>query len=159
MTAQPVDTTPPTEPAHNTAQHAIQDTAHEGTRTGAWHALDEPAAVRFLPSGTPLALRWRGSIWQVIGEPLAWSSSNTWPESVTTPPGTDNTHSSLGSLGSAGGHNTLSGLGGLGSVVTTRFWRFRAQTGPASPVLEFDMNADARWEDWRLRRVTTIDGY
>jgi hypothetical protein len=43
--------------------------------------------------------------------------------------------------------------------VTTRFWRFRAQTGPASPVLEFDMNADARWEDWRLRRLSTIDGY
>jgi hypothetical protein len=149
MTAQPVDTTPPTEPA----QHTAQDSAHEGTRTGAWHVLDEPAAVRFLPSGTPLALRWRGSIWQVIGEPLAWSSSDTWRERDTTPPGTDNTHSSHGRLGS------VDGRGGRSSVVTTRFWRFRAQTGPASPVLEFDMTADARWEDWRLRRVTTIDGY
>jgi hypothetical protein len=73
MTAQPVDTTPPTEPA----QQASHDTAREGTRGAAWHVLDEPAAVRFLPSGTPLALRWRGSIWQVIGEPLAWSSSDT----------------------------------------------------------------------------------
>lgn len=151
MTAQPVDTTPPTEPAQQTAQ----DTAREGAQGGAWHALDEPAAVRFLPSGTPLALRWRGSIWQVIGEPLAWSSSDTWREPAT-PPGTDNTHSSRGSLGSMDGHNSL---GVRGSVVRTRFWRFRAQTGPASPVLEFDMNADARWEDWRLRRVTTIDGY
>ncbi|MEG9249979.1 hypothetical protein V6S67_17960 [Arthrobacter sp. Soc17.1.1.1] len=159
MTAQPVDTTPPTKPAQHAAQQAIQDAAREGTRAGAWHVLDEPAAVRFLPSGTPLALRWRGSIWQVIGEPLAWSSSDIWREPVTTPPATDNTHSSRGSVGSMDGHNTLSGLGGLGSVVTTRFWRFRAQTGPASPVLEFDMNADARWEDWRLRRVTTIDGY
>ncbi|MEG9250125.1 hypothetical protein V6S67_18700 [Arthrobacter sp. Soc17.1.1.1] len=162
MTAQPVDTTPPTEPAHNTAQQTTQEAAREGARASAWHVLDEPAAVRFLPSGTPLALRWRGSIWQVIGEPLAWSSSDTWPESDTTPPGTDNSHARQtrhGSVGSVGGHNTLSGLSGLGSVVTTRFWRFRAQTGPASPVLEFDMNADARWEDWRLRRVTTIDGY
>jgi hypothetical protein len=152
MTAQSVDITPPTEPA----QHAAQGAAREGTQGGAWHVLDEPAVVRFLPSGTPLALRWRGSIWQVIGEPLAWSSSDTWREPVTTPPATDNTHSSLGSLGSVDGRG---GPGGLGSVVRTRFWRFQAQTGPASPVLEFDMNADARWEDWRLRRVTTIDGY
>ncbi len=155
MTAQPVDTTPPTEPA----QQATQETDREGTRAGTWHALDEPAAVRFLPSGTPLALRWRGRIWQVIGEPLAWSSSDTWPEPVTTPPGTDNTHSSHGDLGSLGRVDGRGGRGSLGSVVRTRFWRFRAQTGPASPVLEFDMTADARWEDWRLRRVTTIDGY
>ncbi|MBG6218199.1 hypothetical protein IWX75_002678 [Arthrobacter sp. CAN_A6] len=33
--------------------------------------LDEPAAIRFLPSGTPLALRWRGSIWQIIGNPTS----------------------------------------------------------------------------------------
>ncbi|MHA7241397.1 hypothetical protein [Arthrobacter sp. TMS1-12-1] len=156
MTAQPVDTTPPTEPAQHAAQQTAQDTAREGTRAGAWHVLDEPAAVRFLPSGTPLALRWRGSIWQVIGEPLAWSSSDTWREPVTTPPVTDTIHSSRSSHDSLGGRESR---GSLGSVVRTRFWRFRAQTGPASPVLEFDMNADARWEDWRLRRVTTIDGY
>ncbi|WP_146069704.1 hypothetical protein [Arthrobacter sp. B0490] len=155
MTAQPVDTTPLIEPA----QQATQETAREGTRAAVWHVLDEPAAVRFLPSGTPLALRWRGSIWQVIGEPLAWSSSDTLPERDTTPPSTDNTHSSRGSLGGLGSVDGRSIRGSLGSVVTTRFWRFRAQTGPASPVLEFDMNADARWEDWRLRRVTTIDGY
>jgi hypothetical protein len=56
-------------------------------------------------------------------------------------------------------HSCESIRGSLGSVVRTRFWRFRAQTGPASPILEFDMTADARREDWRLRRVTTIDGY
>ncbi|MHA7209927.1 hypothetical protein [Arthrobacter sp. MDT1-65] len=133
MTAQPVDTTPPTGPTQNAPQ--------EGKGNCAWHVLDEPAAVRFLPSGTPLALRWRGSIWQVIGEPLAWSSTDRRQLPDTTSPGEDSRRSSLG------------------SVVTTRFWRFRAQTGPASPVLEFDMNADARWDDWRLRRVTTVDGY
>ncbi|MEG9249777.1 hypothetical protein V6S67_16945 [Arthrobacter sp. Soc17.1.1.1] len=156
MTAQPVDTTPPTEPARNTAQHTTQDTAREGTRAGAWHVLDEPAAVRFLPSGTPLALRWRGSIWQVIGEPLAWSSCDTWREPDINFPGTGNSHACQTRHGSVG---SMDGRGGRSSVGTTRFWRFRAQTGPASPVLEFDMNADARWEDWRLRRVTTIEGY
>ncbi|WP_147394295.1 DUF6504 family protein [Arthrobacter cheniae] len=109
----------------------------------AWHVLDEPAFVRFLPSGTPLALRWRGSIWQVIGEPVSWSSSSSWWE-----PRTPALDSSLGSP-----------VGGQGSLVTTRFWRFQAQTGPASPVLEFDMSTDPRWKDWRLRRVAGVDGF
>ena len=128
MTAHPVDKQRTTTP-----EQGVQDSA-----ASAWHVLDEVADVRFLPSGLPLALRWRGGLWQVIGEPVAWSSSSSWWEPGPTP---------------------LSSPGGQGSVVTTRFWRFRAQTGPASPVLEFDMNADARWEDWRLRRVTTIEGY
>ena len=97
--------------------------------------LDEPASIRFLPSGLPLALRWRGGLWQVIGDPMTWSSSNSWWEPGITP------------------------LSGQGSIVTTRFWRFQAQTGPASPVLEFDVSADPRWEDWRLRRVSGVDGF
>ncbi|TDK25839.1 hypothetical protein E2F48_11490 [Arthrobacter crusticola] len=97
--------------------------------------LDEPAAMRFTSAGTPLALRWRGSIWQVIGEPIQWSSSNNWWEPDST---------------ARGGH---------GSVITTRSWRFRAQTGPASPVLEFDISADSRWQDWRLHRVTGATGF
>lgn len=60
MTAQPVDTT-----------------QRVPTFEAAWHVLDEPATIRFLPSGMPLALRWRGSIWQVIGEPVAWCVSST----------------------------------------------------------------------------------
>jgi hypothetical protein len=127
MTAQPVD-------------RPQQTNTTEGP---AWHVLDEPAFVRFLPSGTPLALRWRGSIWQVIGEPVAWSSSNSWWEPTTTPPASP----------------LESPLGGQGSVDTTRFWRFQAQTGPASPVLEFDMSTDPRWEDWRLRRVAGAEGF
>jgi hypothetical protein len=119
MTAQPVDRTQ--QPQRH--QHA------------AWRVLDEPASVRFLPSGTPLALRWRGGLWQVIGEPVAWCSSSSWWEPGTTP------------------------LGGQGSVLTTRFWRFQAQTGPASPVLEFDMSKDPRWQDWRLRRVAGVSGF
>lgn len=124
-TAQPVDTTHSTTPEQD-----VQDSA-----APAWHVLDEVADVRFLPSGLPLALRWRGCLWQVIGEPVAWSSSSSWWEPSTTPPG------------------------GQGSMLTTRFWRFQAQTGPASPVLEFDMSADPRWQDWRLRRVGGVDGF
>ena len=122
MTAQPDDTT---RAARNTREA-------EGP---VWRVLDEPASVRFLPSGLPLALRWRGGMWQVIGHPVSWSSSNSWWE-----PGATVQH-------------------GQGSVVTTRFWRFQAQTGPASPVLEFEMGADPRWEDWRLRRVSSVDGF
>ncbi|MBG6184897.1 hypothetical protein IWX65_002875 [Arthrobacter sp. CAN_A214] len=101
----------------------------------AWHVLDEPAVIRFLPSGTPLALRWRGSIWQIIGNPVSWSSSSSWWEPDTT------------------------ALGGRESLIRTRFWRFQAQTGPASPVLEFDISANPRWQDWRLRRVAGVPGF
>ncbi|WP_133082940.1 hypothetical protein [Arthrobacter sp. B1805] len=126
MTAQPLDRTYTT----TSGQEARESAA------SAWHVLDEVADVRFLPSGLPLALRWRGCLWQVIGEPVSWSSSSSWWEPSTTP---------------------LGGPGGKGSMLTTRFWRFQAQTGPASPVLEFDMSADPRWQDWRLRRVTGVD--
>lgn len=113
--------------------------AKNGTNDGqgAWQGLDEAAAVRFLPSGLPLALRWRGGLWQVIGTPASWSSPDTRPGPTSTPtplpmPG-----------GSAG----------------TRFWRFQAQTGPASPVLEFEMSAAPHSTDWRLRGVTTVNGF
>ncbi len=97
--------------------------------------LDEPAAMRFLPSGMPLALRWRGNIWQVIGEPLQWSSSSSRWEPGATP------------------------LGGQGGLIATRSWRFQAQTGQASPVLEFDISADPRWQGWRLHRVAGATGF
>jgi hypothetical protein len=124
MTAQPADTTR-TAPKHQAA---------EPPKVSTWRVLDETADVRFLTSGLPLTLRYRGGLWQVIGDPLSWSSSSSWWESGTPSPR------------------------GQGSVVTTRFWRFQAQTGPASPVLEFEMTADPRWEDWRLRRVAHVDG-
>ncbi len=145
MTAQPVDTTPPTP----TALDPVRGSVPEAAPPASWHALDEPAAVRFLPSGTPLALRWRGSIWQVIGAPTQWSISDSRQERGTTALG--NPHGSH-----LGRHD---GQGSRGSTGMTRFWRFQAQTGPASPVLEFDMSADPRRPDWRLRRVTTVDGY
>lgn len=125
MTAQPV---------HRTCTTATRKD-EPGSVASAWHLLDEVADARFLPSGLPLALRWRGCLWQVIGEPVAWSSSSSSWELSTTPPG------------------------GTGSMLTTRFWRFQAQTGPASPVLEFDMSVDPRWQDWRLRRIVGVDGF
>ena len=128
MTAQPVG-----RPRTTTTQQEAQASA-----ASAWHVLDEVADVRFLPSGMPLALRWRGCLWQVIGEPVSWFSSSSWWEPSTAPP---------------------HGPAGQGRILTTRFWRFQTQTGPASPVLEFDMSADPRWQDWRLRRVAGVDGF
>lgn len=92
-----------------------------GAGDDALRALDEPAAVRFTPAAKPLALRWRGTIWQVVGEPV--------PEPLararTAPPPA---------------------------------WLFTAQTGPASPVLEFRIRFDARRDEWRLLGVGGADG-
>jgi hypothetical protein len=45
---------------------------------------------------------------------------------------------------------------GQGSIMTMQYWRFRAQTGPASPILVFDICSDPRWDGWRLVRVTNL---
>ena len=102
-------------------------TAHAvGTGDGELRALDGPAAVRFTTTGRPLALRWHGTIWQVVGE-------------LAPRPGT-------------------SGIGaGAASVrtcaTTSSAWLFAAQTGPASPVLEFGIGFDPRRDEWRLLSV------
>jgi hypothetical protein len=130
MTAQPADRKYPAE-----RQEAPGSQGSQGPVGQAWYVLDETADIRFLPSGLPLALRWRGSLWQVIGDPQSWSSSSSWWEPGVSP------------------------LGGQGSVVTTRFWRFQTQTGPASPVLEFDMSTGPRHAGWRLRRVAHVNEF
>ncbi|WP_309070252.1 DUF6504 family protein [Arthrobacter sp.] len=108
-----------------TAQHIEE--VQPGSRS-----LNEEADVRFTSRGAPLALRWRASIWQVLGEPMHWTSSRSWWE-----PG-------------------QAGKMGQGSVMTLQYWRFRAQTGPASPILVFDICSDPRWEGWRLVRITNL---
>jgi hypothetical protein len=75
--------------------------------------LDEPAAVRFTPQGRPLALRWHGRIWQVVGRPATAAAA----------------------------------------APSATGWRFSAQTGPASPVLEFGITFDAARDGWRLVSV------
>lgn len=134
---------------NSTHQHTPAQGARAGGRTGsganngtnggqgAWQVLDENAAIRFLPSGLPLALRWRGGLWLVIGTPACWSSPSTRPGLVST----------------------ATPLTMPGGNAATRFWRFQAQTGPASPVLEFEMSAEPHSTDWRLRGVTTVDGF
>lgn len=94
--------------------------------------LNEEADLRFNSRNEPLALKWRGSIWQVVGESLNWSSSRSWWEPDPA------------------------GIMGQGSVMTMRYWRFKGQTGPASPILVFDVCSDPRWEGWRLIRVTNL---
>jgi hypothetical protein len=87
-----------------------------GAGDDALRALDEPAAVRFTPAARSLALRWHGSIWQVVGDPVpepAVRARNAAPPA----------------------------------------WLFTAQTGPASPVLEFRIRFDARRDEWRLLSV------
>lgn len=97
-------------------------------RHGERRSLDEPAAVRFTPSGSPLALRWHGSIWQVVGTPVPGTPSSVLPEH----PRPTRAHSVTGG---------------------TSAWRFPAQTGPASPILEFGIVLDVGREEWRLVSV------
>lgn len=91
-----------------------------GAGDDALRALDEPAAVRFTPAARPLALRWHGTIWQVVGEPV--------PEPLAR-----------------------------ARTAATPAWLFTAQTGPASPVLEFRIRFDARRDEWRLLGVGGAD--
>ncbi|OUM41800.1 hypothetical protein [Arthrobacter sedimenti] len=90
-----------------------------GAGDDALRALDEPATVRFTPAAKPLALRWHGSIWQVVGDPVPEPAGVAHARTGATPPA----------------------------------WLFTAQTGPASPVLEFRIGFDARRDEWRLLSV------
>lgn len=49
-----------------------------------WWILDEPASLRFTATRTSLALRWRGRLWQVIGDPVQWSSWASVPQPLTS---------------------------------------------------------------------------
>jgi hypothetical protein len=100
-----------------------------------WRVLNEPASVRFHPWGSPLELSWRGNPWQVIRQPMWWSGPGSWWEPDPT---------------SLGGHSNL---------ITTHFWRFHAQTGPVSPVLEFEISNDPRRDTWRLHQVRGVEEY
>jgi hypothetical protein len=88
--------------------------------------LDEPAAVRFTPAGSPLAVRWHGSIWQVVDTPKPGAAGPRSERAAASPP-----------------EQPAAGT-------TTSRWQFLAQTGPASPVLEFDLRWDTRRKEWRL---------
>ncbi|WP_104116204.1 hypothetical protein [Arthrobacter sp. B1805] len=100
------------------------DADHAGRRL-----LDEPATIRFTPSGRPLALRWHGSIWQAFGESVpSPGGPGAWTEAAHAP-GT-----------------------------TPSAWLFTAQTGPVSPVLEFRIAFDTRREEWRLLSVRPVEG-
>lgn len=99
--------------------------------SGEERALDEPAAVRFTPTGAPLALRWRGTIWQAVGNPVRWSTAT-------------------------GRSTDRAGARARGTASCA--WRFTAQTGPASPVLEFGIAFDERRDEWRLLSVAGTSG-
>ena len=111
--------------------HGVKGGAHmtaQSTETRL-RTVNEPVDVRFNGSGTPLAMRWRGRIWQAVGEPVSWSSSRSWWEPGNTP------------------------VNGQGSLITRHAWRFQAQTGPVSPTLEFDISSDPHTDGWQLRRI------
>lgn len=85
---------------------------------GTWRLFDEAVALTLEDidgAARPVDLHWRGTLWRVIGESRHWS---TWRALPVPPRG--------GDLQRAHGYRT-------------DFWRFRAQAGPASPVLHFEV--------------------
>ncbi len=97
---------------------------------GGWRPFDEPVTVTFGTgtSGPPLALRWRGSLWRVVGESLHWSTWRALPVEPRHPED----------------HAPTRGL-------RADFWRFRAQSNPVSPVLHFEVRRAG--SGWRLVRL------
>ncbi len=96
-----------------------------------WRPLDEPVAVTFgaATSGPqPLALRWRGSLWRVVGESLHWSTWRALPVEPRHPED----------------HPPSRGL-------RADFWRFQAQSNPVSPILHFEVRRAG--SGWRLVRL------
>ncbi|MHA7286330.1 hypothetical protein ACX80I_08640 [Arthrobacter sp. MDT3-44] len=104
--------------------------------TGPWRPCDEAVALTFDETGgspEPSCLRWRGSLWRVVGRSRHWS---TWHALPVVP-----LHA--------------------GEAPTTRclradFWRFRAQADPVSPLACFEVRRADR--GWRLvRRDAALD--
>jgi hypothetical protein len=103
---------------------------------GGWRSFDEPVTVTFDAAAhgpRPLALRWRGSLWRVVGESLHWSTWRALPVAPRHPDDHPPTR-----------------------AFTADFWRFRAQSTPVSPVLHFEVRRAG--SGWRLVRLgTTFD--
>ncbi|PPB50216.1 hypothetical protein C4K88_06035 [Arthrobacter pityocampae] len=97
----------------------------------AWRPVDESVGLTFedvtgVPQ--PCRLRWRGSLWHVLGPSRHWS---TWRALPSTPTGMEDVRPI--------------------HPWRTDFWRFRAQTGPVSPILHFEVRRAGT--DWRLVRL------
>lgn len=103
---------------------------HSALPAPAWKPLDEAVAVAFDSSGSeprPASLHWRGSAWRVVGTGRHWSTWHALPV-----------------RSSASEAPAIRG-------VRIDFWRFRARSGPFSPLLHFEIrSADP---DWRLVRL------
>ncbi|WP_434994651.1 hypothetical protein [Arthrobacter sp. Ld5] len=98
---------------------------------GAWRPVDEAVALSFEDvdgSPLPFRLRWRGSLWHVVGPRRHWSTWRALPSTPDDPEEVRPVH-----------------------PWRADFWRFQAQTGPASPILHFEVRRTG--DDWRLVRL------
>lgn len=97
----------------------------------AWRPVDEAVGLAFEDADgvpQPCRLRWRGSLWQVVGPPRHWSTWRALPSTRTDAQDVRPVH-----------------------PWRADFWRFRAQTGPVSPILHFEVRRTGT--DWRLVRL------
>ncbi|MPY11106.1 DUF6504 family protein [Arthrobacter bussei] len=107
----------------------MRDSTIEGGT--AWRPLDEPIVLHVSQvdgETRPERIQWRGSEWRVIGVTRHWT---TWR--------------ALPVLGSdAAGSAPVRAL-------RAHFWRFRAQTNAAGPLLHFEVRSAGH--EWRLVRL------
>ena len=99
--------------------------------TEAWRPVDEAVGLTFEDVDgrpQPCRLRWRGSLWQVVGPRRHWSTWRALPSTRADSEDVRPVH-----------------------PWRADFWRFQAQTGPVSPVLHFEVRRAGT--DWRLVRL------
>lgn len=86
--------------------------------------------VHFTAAGTPLAVRYDGSLWDVAEEPIHWFTRDSWWETRRNVPV------------------------GVGNVVDIEHWRVQVRHTSDSPLRTFDLRRDPLSERWLLAFIT-----
>ncbi|MFE4835308.1 hypothetical protein ACFRAU_11590 [Arthrobacter sp. NPDC056691] len=94
------------------------------------HIPDAPVDVRFTPTGTPLAVRYDGTIWPVAAEPLHWYTRDSWWDTRTTAPR------------------------GIGNVVDIEHWRLQVRYSTSALLRTFELRRQPLSEQWLLTSIT-----
>lgn len=93
--------------------------------------LNAPVDVRFTKAGTPLAVRYDGTIWAVTEEPVHWFTRDSWWETRRSVPV------------------------GVGNVVDIEHWRVQVRLGGSDSQLRtFDLRREPLAEQWLLEAIT-----
>jgi len=101
----------------------VTATANEST-------LNVEVAVRFSPTGRPLAVRHDGRLWVVTEEPVHWFERDSWWERRRTAPV------------------------GVGNIVDIEFWRVQVKLSANSTLRTFLLRLDPAAAGWLLESIS-----